>query len=531
MSEQILPASPRRARAFLSLSAAGTRALAASLAAVLPPGCLLRLEGPLGAGKTTFVQGLAAGLGLDEPARSPSFGLLHVYGPPAAPRLVHLDLYRLGSTLELRELGLDAYLDGPAPIAVEWPQRVGEALPAEGLRVCLEEAQAAESESRMEAVDPAAVASDIDLPSLRRILLVALDAASADRLAAWQPPLGSALLALPPEAGDLAPAAPGLAAAGGEFSSASTGLVAPDLVASSLDPAPASAASPLHRVSAAARTALGADRARPVAGRRQRGPVLALDSASEQAGVALVDAAGRALARHTWQSRRRHTVELAPTVAEILAQAGVAAADLGAVAVTLGPGSYTGLRIALALAKGIALAAGCPVVGIPTLDLLAVDPRLLALRPVIDRDPAAGPAAASGRSAISPTTGAMTPPTGLWACMAAGRGRYLAAFYPWSRTAEACPGGRRPAAWPEPSAQQAQPSALLLARLAPGDLMVGELDEAFAGALADRGIVAFPLERDPVLLARMALGRLDAAPEDPLAALPAEALLAPLYAA
>lgn len=525
------PASPTLGRAFLSLSAAGTRALAASLAPALPHGCLLRLEGPLGAGKTTFVQGLALGLGLQGAAKSPTFGLLHAYGPAEAPRLIHLDLYRLGAAPELRELGLDAYLDGSAPIAVEWPQRADTALPAEGLRVSLAEVTVGEeqvsevgaapavdppteetpSEAASDAADPAAGSVAFDRPSARRIVLTASDAAASAALAAWRPPLGPELREVALRAGDRAPAAGGLVTVGRESASASE--------ASEPTRPPAAAAAPLRD-----------RRPRAAEERWRRGPLLALDTAGEQAGVAVVDADGRVLARHGWLSRRRHTVELAPTVAEYLAQAGVAAAELGAVAVTLGPGSYTGLRIALALAKGIALAVGCPVVGIPTLDLVAADPRLLRMRPAVGRAPASATVAASGVASISQNGGGMTAPGGLWACMAAGRGRMLAAPYPWPPEPEAYPAGRRPAAWPEPTALRPQAPEALLGSLAAGDLAAGELDEGLATAMADRGISAVPIERDPVVLARLALARLEAAPADPLAALPAEAPLTPLYA-
>jgi tRNA threonylcarbamoyladenosine biosynthesis protein TsaE len=97
---------------------AGTEALAARLAAALAPGDLIALDGPLGAGKTAFVRGLAAGLGLDvRLVKSPTFVLHHVYGSP--PRLHHLDLYRLGPGARIGLLDLDGLLDS-APAAVEW---------------------------------------------------------------------------------------------------------------------------------------------------------------------------------------------------------------------------------------------------------------------------------------------------------------------------------------------------------------------------------------------------------------------------
>ena len=96
----------------------GTEARAARLAAGLRPGDLIALDGQLGAGKTAFVRGLAAGLGVDaRVVRSPTFVLHHVYGAP--PRLHHLDLYRLGPGAGIGLLDLDGLLES-APVAVEW---------------------------------------------------------------------------------------------------------------------------------------------------------------------------------------------------------------------------------------------------------------------------------------------------------------------------------------------------------------------------------------------------------------------------
>jgi tRNA threonylcarbamoyladenosine biosynthesis protein TsaB len=87
-------------------------------------------------------------------------------------------------------------------------------------------------------------------------------------------------------------------------------------------------------------------------------------------GMALHDG-GRVLAEHVWRGRAHHTTDLAPNVALMMQRAGVKARDLSAVAVAIGPGSYTGLRIGLALAKGLSLACNSQIAGIPTLDILA----------------------------------------------------------------------------------------------------------------------------------------------------------------
>ena len=113
--------------------------------------------------------------------------------------------------------------------------------------------------------------------------------------------------------------------------------------------------------------------------------LLALDTSTHYVGLALYDGV-QVLSESTWLSRDYHTVELAPAVADIFTRARVQAADLQALAVATGPGSFTGLRIGLALAKGIALAHHLPMIGIPTLDILAAgqpllpDPMVVVLR-------------------------------------------------------------------------------------------------------------------------------------------------------
>jgi len=117
-----------RTRSYRSSSPEQTAAIARRLAAALPPGTVLALVGPLGAGKTAFVKGLADGLGL--PGRevvSPTFTLVHEHAGPVP--LFHADLYRLGNPGEVAELGLDDYAAQGGILAVEWAERAGGALP------------------------------------------------------------------------------------------------------------------------------------------------------------------------------------------------------------------------------------------------------------------------------------------------------------------------------------------------------------------------------------------------------------------
>jgi tRNA threonylcarbamoyladenosine biosynthesis protein TsaB len=98
--------------------------------------------------------------------------------------------------------------------------------------------------------------------------------------------------------------------------------------------------------------------------------LLAVDTSTRLIGVALYDG-GRVLSEASWLSKNHHTIELGPAVAETLSRVGAEPASLTAVGVAIGPGSFTGLRIGLALAKGLCLSRNLPLVGIPTLDVVA----------------------------------------------------------------------------------------------------------------------------------------------------------------
>ncbi len=97
-----------------------TRAVGARLGNCLRPGDCLALEGPLGAGKTTLVQGIVAGAGGDQDVRSPTFLLHSIH--PGRVTLHHLDLYRLPDGVDLSSLGLDEHLEEGAAV-VEWGER------------------------------------------------------------------------------------------------------------------------------------------------------------------------------------------------------------------------------------------------------------------------------------------------------------------------------------------------------------------------------------------------------------------------
>jgi tRNA threonylcarbamoyladenosine biosynthesis protein TsaB len=112
--------------------------------------------------------------------------------------------------------------------------------------------------------------------------------------------------------------------------------------------------------------------------------LLALDTATRSISLALHDGQS-VIAEHTWRTADHHTVELAPTAALLLRRAGVEPRQLSGLAVALGPGSYTGLRIGLGFAKGLALAHNTPLVGVPTFEILlrAIEPRAEAVLAII----------------------------------------------------------------------------------------------------------------------------------------------------
>ncbi len=118
-----------------------TRKLASCIAADLGPGDVLALRGPLGSGKTCFVQGVARGLGVAERyITSPTFVLIREYRGRLS--LYHIDLYRLATGPEIEHLGLEEYLEGDGVSAVEWAEKMEEMLPDRTIDVsfdCLSE--------------------------------------------------------------------------------------------------------------------------------------------------------------------------------------------------------------------------------------------------------------------------------------------------------------------------------------------------------------------------------------------------------
>src|SRR5271166_4051575 len=139
MAEQRMADAPAVSGTIVVPGSARMRALGTRLAALLGPGDLVVLTGPLGAGKTTLVQGIGEGLGVRGPITSPTFVIARVHPALAGsgPSLVHADAYRLGSITEVDDLDLDADV-ARAVTVVEWGEGLAEGLAEDRLEISIE---------------------------------------------------------------------------------------------------------------------------------------------------------------------------------------------------------------------------------------------------------------------------------------------------------------------------------------------------------------------------------------------------------
>lgn len=113
-----------------------TRRLGMRLGALMRPGDVICLQGDLGAGKTTLVQGIARGWGSLDAVSSPTFVLVNVYRRPEGHPLFHLDAYRLSTLEEAVDLDIDSLIQEGA-LVIEWPERIAAILPPERLWIHL----------------------------------------------------------------------------------------------------------------------------------------------------------------------------------------------------------------------------------------------------------------------------------------------------------------------------------------------------------------------------------------------------------
>ena len=132
---------------FIAKNPEQTMEFATHLAQKLQPGDVIALEGDLGAGKTTFTKGLAAGLGIQKTVNSPTFTIIKEY--QGQMPLFHMDVYRVNDSFE--DLGFDEYFEGSGVTVVEWAHLIKEQLPKERLTIYLYHE---EEQSRRIVVDP-----------------------------------------------------------------------------------------------------------------------------------------------------------------------------------------------------------------------------------------------------------------------------------------------------------------------------------------------------------------------------------------
>ena len=132
---------------FFSRSPQQTRNIGMRLGGALQAGDVICLQGDLGAGKTTFVQGIAKGWGSLDSVSSPTFIIVNVYRRADQNQLFHMDAYRLDSTPEAEELDLDSML-AQGPLLIEWPERINGLVPDERLWVQLEHIDEEEREMK-----------------------------------------------------------------------------------------------------------------------------------------------------------------------------------------------------------------------------------------------------------------------------------------------------------------------------------------------------------------------------------------------
>ncbi len=123
---------------YICSSTAETDRLARRVGALLRPGDVVAYRGGMGAGKTTFTRGLAAGMGIEDWVSSPTFALVHEYRGAAGQLLCHFDMYRIQGFDDLYSTGFFDYLEAGGVLAVEWSENIDGVLPAGAIVIELE---------------------------------------------------------------------------------------------------------------------------------------------------------------------------------------------------------------------------------------------------------------------------------------------------------------------------------------------------------------------------------------------------------
>lgn len=312
-------------------SADETKALGSALAACVQAGDVVLLSGDLGAGKTQFTQGIAAGLGAGEAVISPTFNIVLTYGSGRLP-LHHFDLYRLDSAEQLEDIGLREYLESGSVCVVEWAEKFPKAFD-EHLAVDIVKTSDEGRLLRAHAVGPR----------------------FEELLAAW--------------AEKVAAAKDALSVGGGEDA------LRPDAAVPSNDAVGDADRADARKTVRPSAVAVGSN-ARYV---------LAFDTSNEVValGVGELVAESRQIKEVATREVRAHRASnttLMPAIDGLLSELGITRAQIACVCVGRGPGSFTGVRIAMASAKGIAQALGVGLVGTSTLDAIAWNAQVAGVR-------------------------------------------------------------------------------------------------------------------------------------------------------
>lgn len=169
----------QRVLTVTSRSVEETRIIGACLAPALLPGDVISLSGDLGAGKTAFVQGIAAASGVEDRVTSPSFTIVHEYD--GRYPLIHLDVYRLDSFQEVLDLGFEEFLDPDAIVLIEWGEAIFPLLPRRHLEVELRQSPDPETaDDRMIVFRPRGQEWIRKIQAMREMAEALLDAASPE---------------------------------------------------------------------------------------------------------------------------------------------------------------------------------------------------------------------------------------------------------------------------------------------------------------------------------------------------------------
>ena len=312
------------ARVSAPASSEEMKELGAQLARCLRPGDVVLLAGDLGAGKTRFVQGVAVGLGAAEVPTSPTFNIVVSYVTGRLP-IHHFDLYRLEAEKELEDIGVAEYLESGGVCFVEWAEKFNGAF-AGNLSVRIEKT------------------GEHD----RAVFARAEDARGVELLKSW-----ACEVSLSEARSEKAEAFP--QTNDEPLRQQGEGEVT-DACAGGRDVRPSESLD------------VRAPGAGPV--------VVAFDTANEVVaiGVGLLEVAThcvRPLAAREIRARRASNTSLLPALDALLEEAKVPRSRIACVCVGRGPGSFTGVRIAMATAKGVASALGVPLVGVSSLDAVA----------------------------------------------------------------------------------------------------------------------------------------------------------------